>query len=362
MKKVLALSAAALLMTEVYAAESNVQVYGVIDAAVTGYKVKGQDAMLEFTSGFSMGNRIGIRGREDLGNGYSVGFDLEQGFLLDTGAQFNTWSKDGVVQNGAFNRQSYLDVTGPFGKIAFGRMVSLSGGTGDFNMAKWSPFGIGYGVASFIGYTFNQSRVNNALAYVSPSFDGFKVQAMYSNGTTTDDEKWSHNDHYYGIGAMYDKGSLNAELIFETLDNKSSEALKPAYVISAGGSYKFSMTKVFFGYQYGTQDNKRKQHMILLSSATPLAGGTLKFGGKLLLGKLDGKAKKAGMEDKYNSWNINAAYEYPLSKRTYVYGFAGYADGGKLLSGTASLKASGLPFRANMVNAWQLAVGMNHKF
>ena len=241
-------------------------------------------------------------------------------------------------------------------------MVSLSGGTGDFNMAKWSPFGIGYGVASFIGYTFNQSRVNNALAYVSPSFDGFKVQAMYSNGTTTDDEKWSHNDHYYGIGAMYDKGPLNAELIFETLDNKSSEALKPAYVISAGGSYKFSMTKVFFGYQYGTQDNKRKQHVILLSSATPLAGGTLKFGGKLLLGKLDGKAKKAGMEDKYNSWNINAAYEYPLSKRTYVYGFAGYADGGKLLSGTASLKARGLPFRANMVNAWQLAVGMNHKF
>ena len=79
MKKVLALSAAALLMTGVYAAESNVQVYGVIDAAVTGYKVKGQDAVLEFTSGFSMGNRIGIRGREDLGNGYSVGFDLEQG-------------------------------------------------------------------------------------------------------------------------------------------------------------------------------------------------------------------------------------------------------------------------------------------
>lgn len=70
--------------------------------------------------------------------------------------------------------------------------------------------------------------------------------------------------------------------------------------------------------------------MILLSSATPLAGGTLKFGGKLLLGKLDGKAKKAGMEDKYNSWNINAAYEYPLSKRTYVYGFAGYADGRKV--------------------------------
>lgn len=108
-------------------------------------------------------------------------------------------------------------------------------------------------------------------------------------------------------------------------------------MISAGGSYKFSMTKVFFGYQYGTQDNKRKQHMILLSSATPLAGGTLKFGGKLLLGKLDGKAKKAGMEDKYNSWNINAAYEYPPEQENLrVRIRPGYADGGKLLSGTAS--------------------------
>lgn len=360
MKKLLL--AACSLPALAIAAPSNVQIYGVIDAAVTTYKAKGQDTILDFTSGFSMGNRIGIRGREDLGNGYSVGFDLEQGFLLDTGAQFNTWSKDGVVQNGAFNRQSYLDVTGPFGKIAFGRLVSLSGGTGDFNMAKFSVFGIGYGTASFLAYTFNQSRLNNAVVYVSPTVAGLKLSAMYSNGTTTDEVKWSKNTHYYGIGGMFDKGNLNAEIIFEALDNKSSSALKPAYVVTAGGSYKFAATKVFAGYQYGTQQDKRHQHVFLLSAATPLAGGTLKFGGKVLFGKLDGKSIKSGQEDKYNSWNINAAYEYPLSKRTYVYGMAGYADGGKLLSSATTLKASGLPFKANLVNAWQVAAGINHKF
>lgn len=360
MKKLLL--AALFLPAAAVAAPSNVQIYGIIDAAVTSYKAKGQDTMLDFTSGFSMGNRVGIRGREDLGSGYSVGFDLEQGFSLDTGAQFNTWSKNGVVQNGAFNRQSYIDIAGPFGKLAFGRLVSLSGGTGDFNMAKFNVFGIGYGTASFLAYTFNQSRVNNAVVYVSPSMGGLKLSAMYSNGTATDEDKWSKNNHYYGIGGMFDKGNLNAELIFEVLDNKSSEVLKPAYVITAGGSYNFGVTKIFAGYQYGTQEDKRQQHVFLLSSATPLAGGTLKFGGKVLLGKLDGKAVKSAQEDKYNSWNINAAYEYPLSKRTYVYGMVGYADGGKLLSSSASLKASGLPFKANLVNAWQVAVGVNHKF
>lgn len=344
------------------ATPSNVQIYGVIDAAITSYKAKGQDTMFDSTSGFSMGNRVGIRGREDLGNGYSIGFDLEQGFLLDTGAQFNTWSKDGVVQNGAFNRQSYLDITGPFGKVAFGRLASLSGGTGDFNLSKFSVFGIGYGTASFLAYTFNQSRLNNAIVYVSPSLSGLKLSAMYSNGTTTDEEKWSKNNHYYGIGGMFDQGKLNAEVIFEAIDNKSSAALKPAYVVTAGGSYNFGITKIFAGYQYGTQEDKRHQHVLLLSSATPLGGGILKFGGKILFGKLDGKAVKSGQESKYNSWNINAAYEYPLSKRTYVYGMAGYADGGKLLSSSASLKASGLPFKANLVNAWQVALGVNHKF
>jgi predicted porin len=35
----------------------------------------------------------------------------------------------------------------------------------------------------------NNGRVNNAIAYVSPSFAGLTVHAMYSNGTGTDTKK-----------------------------------------------------------------------------------------------------------------------------------------------------------------------------
>ena len=46
----------------------------------------------------------------------------------------------------------------------------------------------------------NNGRVNNAIAYVSPSFAGLTVHAMYSNGVDADTNKWSDNSHYYGTG------------------------------------------------------------------------------------------------------------------------------------------------------------------
>ena len=44
------------------------------------------------TSGQNSGSRFGLKGTEDLGNGYKVGFVLENGFSGDTGA-FSTDGK-----------------------------------------------------------------------------------------------------------------------------------------------------------------------------------------------------------------------------------------------------------------------------
>ena len=49
--------------------------------------------------------------------------------------------------------------------------------------------------------------------------------------------------------------------------------------------------------------------------------------------------KDATGEDKYNSLSISAAYEYPLSKRTTLWGVASWADGSK---GYASRKLKDL--------------------
>ena len=48
--------------------------------------------------------------------------------------------------------------------------------------------------------------MDNVLSYATPSFNGFTGHVMYSNGLTSDSEKWSDNNHYYGIGVKPEFG------------------------------------------------------------------------------------------------------------------------------------------------------------
>lgn len=85
----------------VYAA-SDVTLYGVVDGAVSVSKAKGKAARVGFDNGIWAGSRFGIKGNEDLGSGYNLGFILEQGF--------KTFSGDAMNSSKAFARQSTLSV------------------------------------------------------------------------------------------------------------------------------------------------------------------------------------------------------------------------------------------------------------
>ena len=219
------------------------------------------------------------------------------------------------------------------------------------------------------------------------------AESLYSNGTVDDANKWSENRHYYGLGLKYAGDAANASLIFEALDGKGTggelemgtafnsylktlglelfegdelKALnknkaefkdrKTAYNITAGGSYNFGVVTAMGIYQYAWESDMYSQHAFGLSATAPLAGGTAKLGARFLLGKLDGTMKdafkSADLDTKYRSWNIDAGYTYPLSKRTYVYGFAGYSDGGKLYANVENGK----------YNGWSVGTGLVHKF
>ena len=77
MKKTL-IAAAVMAASGVAFAASNVTLYGVIEEGVVVSKAKHKDTMVDLKAGFDSGNRWGIKGVEDLGNGYSVGFILER--------------------------------------------------------------------------------------------------------------------------------------------------------------------------------------------------------------------------------------------------------------------------------------------
>ena len=138
MKKTL-IAAAVMAASGVAFAASNVTLYGVIEEGVVVSKAKHGDNKVELASGFAQGSRWGITGVEDLGNGYNVGFVLEQGFSADNGAE-GTAGK-------AFNRESFLYVKGGFGSFGFGRTGALSYAQTQAILTGWA-FGTSYGGSS----------------------------------------------------------------------------------------------------------------------------------------------------------------------------------------------------------------------
>ena len=347
MKKTL-IAAAVMAASGVAFAASNVTLYGVIEEGVVVSKAKHKDTMVDLKAGFDSGNRWGIKGVEDLGNGYSVGFILEQGFTADNGEE--------GVPGKAFNRESILYVKGGFGSLAFGRTGGLAFAQSQNIRTGW-VFGTGYGSSTWNAIDFVAKRMNNVVSYATPVFSGFSVHAMYSNSGSNelanDDKKWSENGHYYGIGAKYQANAIKSSLIFEAAQNKNIAATdnrNAKYGINYGLEWDLGAITPMFGYQYVWQDNGNKDHQFGLSAKAPVAGGTVKVGARYTFGKND--EAKANEEDKHNAWLIGAAYEYPLSKRTIVKSYAGYADGGKAWKDTAETK----------YNGYQLYLGLCHSF
>ena len=357
MKKTL-IAAAVMAASGVAFAASNVTLYGVIEEGVVVSKAKHKDTLVNLKSGFDSGNRWGLRGVEDLGNGYSVGFILEQGFTANNG--------DEGEAGKAFNREAILSVKGGFGSLAFGRTGGLAFAQSQAIRTGW-VFGTGYGAAGWNAIDWVAKRMNNTISYASPAFAGFTVHAMYSNGVEADTNKWSDNSHYYGIGVKYNANNILSSLIFEAVDNKGTavpaqtfgdfitedfydsvikedgdlayddvkddvitegkNAKKTQYGLNFGFEWNLGTITPMFGYQYVWQDGGNKDHQFGLSAKAPVAGGTVKVGARYTFGKNDGA--KANEEDKHNAWLIGAAYEYPLSKRTIVKSYAGYAHAAK---------------------------------
>ena len=166
MKKTL-IAAAVMAASGVAFAASNITLYGDVDtSAVLTHDGGASDSknVIDMQPGFLNGSRWGIKGVEDLGNGYAVGFILEQGYNVDDGTTANGWSGD---NSGAFNRESKLYVQGNFGQIGFGRLGSLAGGAQSNNLLTGWALGTSYDGGSWTALAKGNGRLNNAIAYVS---------------------------------------------------------------------------------------------------------------------------------------------------------------------------------------------------
>ena len=323
---------------------ADVQLYGLVDLGLNWTQVdKGTTTTDSFGmgSGQNSGSRFGLKGTEDLGNGYKVGFNLENSFKADDGA-FDKGSR-------LFHRESILFVETPYGELSAGRTGGLDSGVGRYgqmgsgatamstgwdNIAKTSKVFLGLG-----------DRMDNTLTYQSPKFAGVTVLAQASlkksnvneEGDAIKTEEGSSDaDRYYALGVTYGAGALNAGLVYSQTDWNRTELKDQTNddnqtVVSAFANYDFGMVKPMVAVQYfdggkdedKTADNKKtalnKGYGFVVGGTAPLVGGTL----KVQLGWNDYEDVKTGATEG-NNIITGVGYEYPLSKRTSVYGGTGW--------------------------------------
>ena len=279
---------------------ADVTLYGKIDAGINyqNEEVDGVDTdKFGMQSGQNSGSRFGLKGTEDLGNGMTVGFQLENGFTMD----------DAKMDNGGrlFGRQATLFVKGGFGEVAFGRVGGLASGLGSYS-SLYNNTATGTGWGTYAGakgeFGLSRGRMDNTITYKSPEFAGVTVLAQYSfqmDGQEGPDS--GANNRYAALGVNYKLGAFSADLVVDSV--------MPSNVAPKEDADKFNMEDSQEGYR------------LALGATAPVAAGTF----YAQVNYLDAENELYSTTE-YKGYGLFAGYDYPLSARTKVYAFAGYND------------------------------------
>ena len=329
MKKTLA--AVAILGAFAASASADVTVYGRVDV---GVNFNGDTNTLTMKTGQSSGNRYGLKGSEKIAENLTVGFQLEQGFDVDTGADKATTG---------FHRESRVYVATDYGTFHFGRMGTLSSGVGSVSLSDdLTVFGTGY--AAFSGdmnyIVVGDARRDNVVTYQSPKMAGATVYAQVASDEA---EGWAQgSNRYYGAAVDYKAGAFTAGLVASMTDEATvaAEGEHKMQVI-AGVGYDFGVAKAKLTASFTDYENAGEdQYGVLLGVSAPVMGGTF----DVQVGYGDGYYD--GVKD-VERMSAAAIFQYPLSKQTSLYVGTGYAE--EDVAGTKSNKA-------------EYFAGMLHKF
>jgi predicted porin len=357
-KKLIALAVAGLAAAPAFA-QSNVTIYGRADYGMVtrsgtadGLDNRNIDVngKTEFASGVQSGSRIGFKGAEDLGNGLKAIFEIEYGLKMDEGTTTSTtWG----------NRHSYVGLTGNFGTVVGGRLDGVR-----YNIwGKYDPFANGT-VGNMTQITKQVDRADNAIAYISPSWNGLTATVAYStniggtegannlnfdpfpltacpSGTPAENRNrhcFGGNDgdnKLYTFMLGYDNGPLSLNADYEVIKTTGYNGNK-LWVATFGASYDFGVVKVSALYDILKSDD-RNSAGVLTGGTNGLDNKTWMLAAKAPIGQaFDVRLAYASTSfdnlDNFDAekWGIGA--DYKLSKRTNL-----YADYGQIMNDDSGL-------------------------
>jgi predicted porin len=319
------------------AAQSNVTVYGIMDAAVsledTGAPTDSRHTVLN--SGNQSSSRLGFRGTEELGDGLKAIFNVEAGVSIDTGAG----------DSALFGRRSVVGLQGNFGTVTIGREytpIAAIAGASDI-------LGQGFYGSNLSAFNANRltRRLSNSVNFKSAAMSGFTASAVYGAGEKTT----GPSGDLKGVALEFANGPLYLGGGYHVLTRVATGNDKE-YAFGAG--YKIGDVEFKGNYLVGDQDganNKFEQ----LNAGAAMAFGQGKAYVNLQQNKMQNGAKGNG---------FTVAYSYALSKRTNVYtSYASLRNNGQAAFGLNASSTNVTPAATALgADPSAFTVGMRHSF
>ncbi len=361
-KNIIALAIASVVAAPVAMADAPT-LYGDVSMNVENYSVKDNAGdKVKADSGVQVNSRaskLGIKGSEDLGDGFTAVYKFEFEVQIDTasGAGSSPVGGTAVLKN----RNQYVGVAGGFGTVLMGRHdtpFKMAQGTDLFNFSPTADIGKmagGLGVLRLGG----EARLSNVLAYVSPSFSGVTLVGAFvpkevNGAAPAGREKESSLGDITSFALMY--GSKKEGLYLSGAVNSFSKA-----TVDTVYGADLSANETRFVAQYSTgglvanamyQDFGGKALKNSLMEGTTIGGAVAykvgKFTPRLQIMQVDRKNSAANVKAE-DSLNYALGVDYALGKKTRVY--AEYA----MLDNTDGLKDTKAEKTA-------MTVGLTHKF
>jgi predicted porin len=333
-------AAAVALSSDAAFAQSNVTLYGVIDTSIEVTDT-GNHVTTRMDSGSLLGSQFGIKGREDLGSGTYIDFQLEDGFNSQNGH-----AADSTL---AFSRQAWVGVSGDWGDLRFGRQHSPIYANVAPMLDAFGVVGMGSGFNNFITIT---PRANNSVRYETPIMYGFKAQGMVSLRDSTTDPTNGVNDYFLGV-EYANGGPINSAGGVERSHAPTDNAVTQDEFY--GISYGIKKVRAFFALEHAAIGQRLARNLVSLSARyMPTPADSIAAG--YSYARDTTSAHNDGQQ-------IGMLYQHFLSVRTTVYAGAAYLWNRRKATFTLNgATVTGIPADYPGAPIRGIQLGLMHKF
>lgn len=226
-KKIIALAIAAAVSAPAFADNSNVTIYGVANVS---YDMTNTGGVAGFSNNKVSSNvsRLGLKGSEDLGDGLSAVWQIEQLIAIDNSgagnglATRNTFAglssaSAGTVLLGRHDTPYKLATRGfdVFGDSIADNRTVMGGGLNTVTGPRTAGATMAAGTAATGAGASFDGRPTDVVAYISPAFSGFTGIIAYVAGAEGQTAANQNKGSAWSLAGLYGNGPLNINAAYE---------------------------------------------------------------------------------------------------------------------------------------------------